>query len=45
MAILELERRMQRVIQFFNENDEGANIGIAQSAARVIPLELIDEPA
>ena len=45
MAILELERRMQRVIQFFNENDEGANIGIAQSAARVMPLELIDEPA
>ena len=45
LAVLELERGVQRVIQFLNENDEGANVGIAQSAARVMPLELIDEPA
>ena len=45
VAVLELERRMQRVIQFLNENNEGTNIRIAQSATRVVPLELIDEPA
>ena len=36
---------MERMIQFLNENDEGANIGIAQSAARVMAFKLIDEPA
>src|SRR5439155_17920987 len=45
LAALELERGVQGVIQFLNENDEGANIGITQAATRVMSLELIDEPA
>src|SRR6266480_3892316 len=44
LAALELECGVQRVIQFLNENDKGANVGIAQTAARIMSLELIDEP-
>src|SRR3984893_15206677 len=45
LAIFELEGGVQGVVQFLNKNDEGANVGIAQAAARVVPFELIDEPA
>src|SRR5438105_5938422 len=45
LAILELEGGVQGVVQFLNKNNERANVGIAQSAARVVAFELIDEPA
>jgi len=45
VAALELEGGVERVIQFFHENNEGANVGIAQSAARVMAFKLIDQPA
>src|SRR5438132_1913576 len=45
LAIFELEGGVQGVVQFLNKNNERANVGIAQSAARVVAFELIDEPA
>ena len=45
LAVLELERGVERMIQFLNENDKGSNVGIAQSAARVMAFKLIDQPA
>ena len=45
LAIFKLEGGMQRVIQFLNENDEGADIGIAQTAPGIVAFELINEPA
>ena len=44
-AILELERGVQRVIDFFDEHDEGPNVAIAQTGARIVPFELFDQPA
>ena len=34
LAVFKLERGVESMIQFLNENDEGANVGIAQAAAR-----------
>ena len=45
LAVLELERGMEGMIEFLHKNDEGANVGFAQSAARVVLFELIDQPA
>ena len=45
LAIFKLERGVERVIQFLNENDEGANVGIAQAAPGIVAFELINEPA
>src|SRR5256885_3186370 len=45
LAFFELERGVEGVIDFFNECDERSDIAIAQSGARIVPLELFDEPA
>ena len=42
---LELERGVQRVIDFFHEHDERPDIAIAQAGARIVALELFDQPA
>ena len=42
---LELQRRVQRVIDFLHENDQRPDVPIAQARARIVPLELFDEPA
>ena len=36
---------MQRVIEFFDEDDERTNVRVVQSGARIVPLKLFDEPA
>ena len=45
LTVLELKRRVQRVIDFFHEDDERTDVAVAQSGARVVPLKLFDEPA
>ena len=45
LTVIKLKRGMQCVVQFLNENNEGANIRIAQAAARIVAFQLIDEPA
>src|SRR4029434_8499307 len=45
LAVFKLKRGVKGVIQFLNENDEGANIGIAQAAPGIVAFKLIDEPA
>ncbi len=44
-ALLELEGGVQGVVDLLDEGDEGADVCVADAAARVIALELIDEPA
>ncbi len=41
----ELKRSMQRVIQFLDEHDQRPDIAIAQTRARIVLLQLLDEPA
>src|SRR5712691_8089897 len=41
----ELQRGVQRMIDLFHKRDERPNVTIAQSGARVMPLELFDQPA
>jgi len=43
-AIFKLKRGMKRVIDFFYERDERTDIVIAQASARVVSLELFDQP-
>ena len=43
-AILELERGVESMIDFFHERDERADIVITQASARVVSLELFDQP-
>ena len=45
LAVFKLKRGVKGVIQFLNENDEGANIGIAQAAPGIVAFELVNEPA
>ena len=42
---LELQRGVQRVIDLFHEGDERPDVAIAQAGARIVPLELFDQPA
>ena len=44
-AGLELQSRVQRVIEFFDEDDERTDVRLVQSGARIVPLKLFDEPA
>src|SRR5207249_11285449 len=44
LAGFKLKRGMKSVIQFLYENDEGANVKIAQSAPGIVAFELINEP-
>src|SRR5207302_10473941 len=43
LAVLKLKRGVEGVIQFLNENDQGANIGLAQPAPGIVTFELINE--
>src|SRR5476649_2213825 len=42
---LELERGVERVIDFFDEDDERTNVLIAQAGTRIVLFELLDQPA
>ena len=44
-AGLELQRGVQRVIDFLDEDDERTDVRVVQSGARIVPLKLFDEPA
>jgi hypothetical protein len=44
LAFFELKRGMKRVVNFFHEGDERADVPIAQAGARIVPFELLDEP-
>src|SRR6266513_3613201 len=44
-SAFELERRMQRVIQFFYEHDQRPDVSIAHACAGIVLLELFYEPA
>ena len=43
--ILKLERGMECVIDLFGESDQRANIMVADTCARIVALELFDQPA
>src|ERR1051326_9037708 len=45
VAFLELERGMQGMIDFFHERDQRPDVAIAQPGARIVSLELFDQPA
>ncbi len=44
-AVLKLERSVKRMIDLLHEHDERSNVVIAQSGARIVPLQLVDQPA
>ncbi len=44
LALLELQRGMERVVDLFHERDQRPDVAIAQSGAGIVPLELFDEP-
>src|SRR5215471_5574013 len=44
-STFELKRRMQGMIQFLNEHDQRANIAITNACARIVLLQLFNEPA
>ena len=44
-ANLELQRGVQRMIDFLHEHDERTDVAIAQAGARIMALELFDQPA
>src|SRR4029453_12176798 len=44
-SALELKCRMQCVIQFFHEHNQRPNIAVANSRARIVLFELLNEPA
>ena len=41
---LELQRCVQRVIDFFHEHDERTNVSVVQSGTRIVAFELFDQP-
>src|ERR1043166_6018169 len=43
-AVLKLKRGVQRVIDLLHERDQRPNIVVAQPGARVVTLELFDQP-
>jgi hypothetical protein len=44
-SVFELERGMQRVIQFFHERDQRSDIPIPQPRTRIVSFELFNQPA
>ena len=44
-STFELERRVQRVIDLFNKHDQRSDIAVTQAGARIVLLELVDQPA
>ena len=36
---------MQCVIDLFDKHDEGSDVAVAEAGARVVLLELVDQPA
>src|ERR1051325_8060029 len=44
-ALLKLKRGVQRVIDLFHEGDQRPNIVVVQPGARIVTLELLDQPA
>ena len=44
-AVLELKRGVERMIDLFHERNERTDIVVAQSGARIVALELFDQPA
>ena len=45
LSAFELQRGVQRMIEFFHKRDERPDIAIAQAGARIVLLELFDQPA
>src|SRR5215211_1790396 len=41
----ELERGVQRMVQFFNKRDQRSDIAITQPRTRIVLFELVNEPA
>src|SRR4029453_2829337 len=44
-SAFELKRRVQRMIDFFDEHDQRPDIVTAQSSARIVVLKLVDDHA
>src|SRR3954451_3479183 len=44
-SAFELERSMQRMIEFFNKRDQRPDIAIPQPCPRIVLFELINQPA
>src|SRR5205823_4489602 len=44
-SIFELERGVQRMIQFFNKRDQRSDVAVTQARARIVLFELFDQPA
>jgi len=44
-SAFELERGVQRMIQFFNERDQRSDIPIPQPSTRIMLFELVNQPA
>ena len=45
LAFLELQRGVERVIYFLHERNQRPDIAVAQTRARIVPLQLLDQPA
>jgi hypothetical protein len=45
LALFELERGMEGVVDLFHERNQRPDVSIAQARARIVPLQLFDEPA
>ena len=44
-SVFELKCRMQRVIKFFHEHDQGVDIAVADPCPWIVLLQLFNEPA
>lgn len=44
-SAFELERGVQRMIQFFNERDQRSDVAIPQPSTRIVLFELVNQPA
>src|SRR5262249_19514994 len=44
-SALELKRRMQGMIKFFAEHDQGPDVAVAYTCAGIVQLELFNQPA
>src|SRR4029453_11128091 len=44
-SVFELERGVQRVIQFFHEHDQRPDVAVTQARTRIVLFELFNEPA
>jgi hypothetical protein len=45
LTFFELKRGMERVVYLLHERDQRPDVAIAQARARIVPLQLFDEPA